>query len=203
MNIIETDFDPVVMDTIFHSPENPTSSEMVTFTVVLDGALDISANEHVFIRYSIDGFATSSFAEIASFTAGLGTVTVPAFPEDSTITYYALSTDQAVPMHEDIDFWTLYFGNNANQNYSFTIPIVTGIDDDEFDADLIIGDSRLTINNGPVNGQIELYDITGKQLSSTSFNGKLSMDLELTAGIYVARILDGNELVSTRKFVLK
>ena len=191
------------MDTVFHTPENPTSSDMVTFTVDLDGSMTSSAGEHVFIRYSIDGFATSSFAEITNFTGGTGTVQVPSFAEDTTVTYYALSTNQSAPDAATIDFWTLYFGNNANQNYGFTVPVITGIEDDLQVAEMIVSDHRLMIENGPENGQIELFDITGKRLSSSAFNGRMMMDLELTSGIYIARILSGNELVSTRKFVLK
>lgn len=202
MNIVETDFDPVVMDTVYHSPEMPTSSEMVTFTVELDGSMMPSVGEHIFIRYSIDGFATSSFAEITNFAAGVGSVQVPAFAEDTTVTYYALSTNQAAPDAATIDFWTLYFGNNANQNYSFTVPIVTGIEEND-DSELIISDNRISISNGPSNGQLELFDITGKRVSTTSFNSRMTMDIDLTSGLYVARILNGPELISTRKFVLK
>ncbi len=204
MNIVETTFDPVVIDTVYHSPVPVTENDVVTITVELDGSMMPSVGEHVFIRYTFDGWQTSDFGEVTNFAGGVGTWTAGGtVPADTTVEYYALSTTEAVPDDATIDYWTLFFGNNLNQNYSYVVQAITGIEEESNSPSLIITDNSLSINNGPANGQLELFDITGKKLSSLAFNGTAAMELDLTSGIYIARVLDGNELVSTKKFVLK
>lgn len=199
MCINETDFNPVIMDTIHHSPIIPTESDMVTFTVELDGSMMSSIAEHVFIRYSIDGFATSDFAEITNFAGGVGTVTVPAFAADATVVYYALSTAEAVPDPATIDYFTLYFGNNVNQNYQFTVSSITDIFEAKQEVGILTfpGFIRFSGIDGQANAS--LIDMTGKIVLQQSVQTNSNLTTSgLPSGTYMVQI----DEISSKKIVI-
>lgn len=204
MCINETDFDPVAMDTVYHSPELPTATDMVTFTVELDGSMMPSVGEHVFIRYSIDGFATSEFAEITNFSNGVGTVTVPAFAADTTVSYYALSTAVATPDPATIDFFTLYFGNNVNQNYSFTVQAITSIEEKENAISIIAQPGQVKVSGISNQAKIVILDIEGKVVLSDRINGASGVvsTTGLSAGAYFVSVVEGDSRI-TEKVIIK
>lgn len=127
MSILETSYNPVTITAVTQVPASGvTPSTPVTVTVTLSGAKN--ANEKVFVRYSADSWATSSFVEITSFNASFqGTADIPGQTAGTTVSYYALSTTQTTPDAADIDYYTLRLNNNANANYSYTVTTVTDI----------------------------------------------------------------------------
>ncbi|MFT5279762.1 MAG: hypothetical protein ACI9P8_001401, partial [Bacteroidia bacterium] len=189
MCINETAFDPVMMDTIYHGPEIPTASDAVTFTVELDGSMMPSVGEHVFIRYSIDGFANSEFAEITNFSAGLGTVTVPAFESDTTVTYYALSTAEEVPDVATIDYYTLFFGNNVNQNYQFTVSSITSIQQEKSKTQVLVDSDQIRISGLERATKVLILDMNGKIVHQDVHQGYAVISFtELSRGTYILNI---------------
>jgi len=120
MSVLETSYNPINIVSVTQSPaSNVSSSESVTVTVTLSGTKD--ANEHVFVRYSTDNWATSSFHEITSFVSNQGTAVISAQAAGTTVSYYALSTIDDTPNATDIDYLTLRLNNNNNSNYSYKV----------------------------------------------------------------------------------
>jgi len=172
MSVLETDFDPVAIDTVFNTPTDPTEQDPITVTVQLNGALSLSPGEHVFIRASADGYATSTFLEVTNFSNGVGTVTLPAgtIPAGTTVNYYALVTEQTNPVAETIDFFTLFFGNNSGQNYSFTVSPVTGIRTAKPGYELLQDGSSLLVRHASDWQQIQLLSLDGRTVASSTVN---------------------------------
>jgi hypothetical protein len=199
MCINETAFDPVVMDTVYHGPVIPTENDMVTFTVELDGSLMPSVGEHIFIRYSIDGFANSQFAEITNFSDGIGTVTVPAFSPDTTVTYYALSTAATAPDAATIDYFTLYFGNNVNQNYEFTVSSITAIEKEQSELQVLFSTDHLQVTGIEKATSVLVLDINGKLVIQDVLTGNSIIPFAgLSKAAYILKV----EGYPSQKFVI-
>ncbi|MGB0918560.1 MAG: T9SS type A sorting domain-containing protein [Flavobacteriales bacterium] len=205
MSIIETDFDPVVIDTVYVTPTNPTETDAVVFTVELDGALMPSVGERVFLRSSVDGYTTSQFAEVTNFTNGIGTFTVPSgtIPAGTMVNYYALVTKEEEPVHETIDFHTLFFGNNNGSNYEFTVSSVTGIEDINAEFGIVQNNEKITVKNTTDLTSIELISIEGKMIASAATNGAATslQTSDLSKGIYVLNLIGNDKAQSVKLFV--
>ena len=76
-----------------------------------------STGEKVYIRYSTDGFTTSSFVE-ATVTGTSWTADIPEQVRGTTVDYYVLTTT-VNPTHADSDLQTINFDNNSGSNYSY------------------------------------------------------------------------------------
>lgn len=208
MSIIETDFAPVSIDTVYVTPTDPTTADNITITVELGNALTLSPGEHVFIRASpVPDFSIgASFTEITNFANGVGTATVPAgtIPAGITVHYYALVTAEATPDHATIDYFTLFFGNNSGLNYSFTVSAVTGIEDETADYAVIRNEGQLTIRNLVDVQTIRLVSLDGKVVATQACNGQTTATVQtsgLADGIYVLEFL-GADFQKTMKVAL-
>lgn len=61
--------------------------------------------------------------------------------------------------------------------------------------------AHLSIPGTLDNGQIDIYNLLGSRVYSTSVRGDKDLDLSsLDAGLYIARISDGGKVIATRKF---
>lgn len=205
MNIVPTDFAPVFIDTAFITPTEPTESDLITITVELDQALTLSNGEHVYIRYSTDGFATSQFIEITNFSNGVGTFTLPTtIPAGTTVTYYVVVTAEAAPQHETIDFFTLFFGNNDGNNYSFTVSSVTGIEELAANVQLQVNDGSITLSNVDAFDAIDVISVDGRSVASVVVAGRDRLSVEtgsLAKGVYLVQLRQGHA-TETRKVVV-
>ncbi len=202
MSIIETDFNPVTINTIDHSPANPLVTDNITITVTLLNALTLSAGEHVFVRASVDGFTSSIFTEVTNFSNGTGSITIPAgtIPAGTTVNYYVLVTAEASPVHETIDYFTLFFGNNSGSNYEFTVSSVTGIEDVVTEYGINQTNETITLSNTDNLNSVELVSLNGSTVSTRSVNGGsvIISTQGLTTGIYLLR-LSGADSVQSMK----
>jgi hypothetical protein len=205
MSIIETDFAPVLIDTVYTTPTNPTETDNIVFTVELDGSMMLSPGEHVFLRSSVDGYATSQFVEVTNFSAGVGTFTVPGgtVPAGVTVNYYALVTEETVPDAATIDYYTLFFGNNSGNNYEFTVSAVTGIEDVNAEFGIVQSNGTITVKNTTDLNAIELISIDGRVVATSSVNGGVAslQTTELTKGIYVLNLIGNDNVQSVKLFV--
>ena len=205
MSIIETDFDPVVIDTVYNTPTAPTDADNIVFTVELDGALTLSPGEHVFLRSSVDGYATSTFVEVTNFVGGIGTYTIPAgtIPAGITVNYYALVTKEAVPDASTIDYHTLFFGNNGGNNYEFTVSSVTGIEDVKAEYGIIQSIDQIIVRNTADLTALELVSVDGKIVASSSVNGGSAtlQTSSLSSGVYVLNLIATDKAQSVKLFV--
>lgn len=190
MSIVETDFAPVAIDTVYHTPENPTEIDAITITVELDGALILSPGEHVFIRSSIDFWASSTFTEVGPFVNGVGSVTIPGgiIPAGITVQYYVLVTAEQLPDHATIDYFTLFFGNNSGSNYEFTVSALTGVEDVASEYNVVRTAGSISVQNLKNVDAIQLISVDGRVILSKNVKGQTVANIStegLSAGIYV------------------
>lgn len=203
MSIVETDFSPVAIDTVYHTPENPTDQDNILVTIELSNALTLSPGEHIFIRSSVDGYTSSQFVEVTNFSNGVGTFTVPAgtIPAGTTVNYYALVTEESVPVHETIDYFTLFFGNNSGNNYEFTVSSVTGIQAAATDHEVVTGNGFITVQNMTNVETLQLLGMDGRVAQTMSVNGRTSVTVStdgLATGVYVLDLL-GKDFRNSQK----
>lgn len=78
-----------------------------------------SAEEKFYVRYTTDGFATSSLKEVI-VTADSGFTWIPAQSNGSTVNYYIFSTTVSNPT-ADFDMYTINLINNGGSNYSYSV----------------------------------------------------------------------------------
>lgn len=117
--VFETTATPVSLNTVSKIPAYVTPSDAVTVTITASAAP--SAEEKIYVRYSIDNFTNSSYA-LATFVGTSGTATIPAQSDGTTVKYYALSTclDLSSPP-SDVDLATINYNTNSGANYSYLV----------------------------------------------------------------------------------
>jgi hypothetical protein len=207
MSILETNFAPVAIDTVYHSPENPTEADAITITVELDGALALSPGEFVYVRSSIDGWATSQFSLVSSFVNGVGSFTIPGniLPAGITVQYYVLVTATQLPAHATIDYFTLFFGNNSGANYEFTVSPFIGINDHGSEFSIVQNENAVLLKNVGEYNTIDLISMDGRLVSSNPVNGQTQLSIStqsLPSGAYLL-VFNGNEGRKSARIALK
>lgn len=114
---IEMDAAPAAFESVSRNPLIPAGGEQVTITVEMDKAP--SGNENIYLRYSADGWESSSQAEVV-FSGSTGEATLPGQPEETTVSYYVYSTGADNPQ-SDLSLKTINYDNNGGDNYSYTV----------------------------------------------------------------------------------
>ncbi len=106
-------------------PATVNPGDAATITVSL--AQNPSAEEIFFLRYTNDGWSTSSVLTF-SMTGSTGTVQIPGQPADTTVSYYAFSSTKP-NVSSLFDLYTIKSNNNGGANYSYTVvnpaPVIT------------------------------------------------------------------------------
>jgi len=111
---------------VLQSPAASAVSASDSVQIVVNLATARSPEENVFIRYTVDNFATSvcrpvSFSGLSD-TSGIAHI--PAFAAGTEVNYYAFTTtldDSAIFSSSDIDLVTLRQAVNGGQNYSYIV----------------------------------------------------------------------------------
>ncbi len=120
MSILETTFQPTEILTVKKRHPFIYVGDVDTVDVTFSGALN--AGENPFVRYTPDNWNTIFFVPVANFSGNSGYALIPAQPVGTTVIYYALTTPQAVPDNNDIDFFTLKINNNdRSSNYDYKV----------------------------------------------------------------------------------
>ena len=116
---METSAAPVTISTVSQLPltGDVSDNDAVTVTIITSAAP--SPEEHIYVRYSTDNWATSSLAAV-SFTGSTGTATIPAQSAETAVSYYVFSTTVSNPS-ADYDLLTIDYNNNGGSNYSYTV----------------------------------------------------------------------------------
>lgn len=82
-----------------------------------------SNGEKIYVRYSLNNWATSSFvAATGSGTNWTATITFGATDGGKTCSYYVLTTTVASPTHADAPLQTLAWNDHNGENYSYLVP---------------------------------------------------------------------------------
>ena len=121
MSVLETAYNPVNISSVTQQPALIIAPfQSVNITVTLSNQKNV--NENVFIRYSTDNWLTSTFLQVISFNLNnQGVVTIQGLAGGTTVSYYALTTEQTTTDATTIDYYTLKLNNNNNFNYSYIV----------------------------------------------------------------------------------
>lgn len=127
--ILETTYQPINL--ISQSLVAPITTNNGAFLTVTASATP-NAAEYVYVRYSTDGYATSSIVPVV-FSSVTGTTTLPCFAGGTNVRYYYFSSNKtAAQLATDVaaygqatayDLATLSILNNGGSNYNYTQPI--------------------------------------------------------------------------------
>jgi hypothetical protein len=127
--MMETNNAPVLFasaDAVSQNPLANAVSQNVPVVITFNLASAPSPQEKVYVRYSTDGFVTSTLVE-GTFIGGpgstSGTVTIPGQAAGAVVNYYLLTTTFTLtnPLSLEADLATLNLENNQGINYSYTV----------------------------------------------------------------------------------
>jgi hypothetical protein len=127
LSILETTYNPTNFTSVSQSPLSPAvyAGESVTVSAVM--AATLNSGEFLYLRYSTDGFSTStviamSFSSGTTYTASIPTLT------SGTVSYYLYTSNlSSAPTPSESDFYSLNIYNSSGQNqnlgtnYSYTV----------------------------------------------------------------------------------
>ncbi len=117
---METSAQPITVSGISSSPTNGniTSSDAVTLTVTASAAP--SPEELAYIRYSTDGFSSSSLVPV-SFVGSTGTAAIPPQSAGAVVSYYLFTTTVSNPTIADADKVAIHQHRNGGGNYTYSV----------------------------------------------------------------------------------
>jgi hypothetical protein len=98
-------------------PGSVEASDSVTVSTTLDNVL--TTDQHVYVRYTTDNWATSTLKE-ELYTGTNGSTKLPPQPGGTTVKYYVFSTTIVNPT-TDFDMVTLNHNNNNKANYTYSV----------------------------------------------------------------------------------
>ena len=129
MQLLETNFNPSLITAVTQSPTAAAvaNNNMVAVTVTM--ATPPAVGENVFIRYTTNGFTSSTLLQCA-FIGNKGMAYIPCQSAGTTLQYYVLSSNETFAgIMSDVtaygaigyDLATLNFNTNGGANYSYTV----------------------------------------------------------------------------------
>ena len=156
MLVQETADEPVAIDFAFPEVNG------LTTTVAIGTSAAPSDGEKVYVRHSLDGWATSLFsAATGSGTNWSATIIHDSGEAGQTNVFYALTTTVAAPSHDHADIQTLRWKNNGGVPYSYVVgespaePPVSGM----YINEVLSSNSSNTVDeDGAHSDWIELYN---------------------------------------------
>lgn len=120
---METSAEPVTITAVTNDFPTRGTGNDGTVTVTLSGAK--STEEKIFVRYTTDGWATSTFVEATgsgtTYTASIPNAAITGYNGNDE--YYALTTTVSTPTHAVADLITLKYNNNSGSNYPLPVEL--------------------------------------------------------------------------------
>jgi hypothetical protein len=119
LSILELGNQPENIDTVLRCPIFPNSSASVALSVPTSFML--SAGEQLWVHYSIDSFATSNFLQL---TGSPPAANIPAFPHDTTVQYYFLTTNSSITLNaNDVEYqaFDIFYQGSYGHFFSYTV----------------------------------------------------------------------------------
>lgn len=113
---METSAQPIEITSV-SVPANPLENLPSIVSVTTNNAP--SAEEIVYLRYTIDGWASSA-ALVVSMNGTNGQVSIPGQTSGTVVDYYVF-TSTVASLSGDYDLCTIKLNNNSGTNYSFTV----------------------------------------------------------------------------------
>ncbi len=181
---METSGDPVSITNVTQSPlaGQVSPGQAVTVTVTLTG--NPSAEEIIYLRYSNDGFATSSLLPV-TLTGASGTAVIPAIT--GSVSYYIFSTTVATPS-ADFDLYSIKINNNGGLNYNFSYN--TSNVNVTFKVDMTL--QTVSADGVHLVGDFQGWNTSGTPMSPVG-NGVYTVTVPIQSGGYQEyKFLNGN-----------
>ena len=117
MIVQETSLAPISLLAVAHQLDDTQA------VVSVQTSATPSSGEKIYVRYSLNNWATSSFvAATGSGTNWTATITFGAADGGKTCSYYVLTTTVASPNHADAPLQTLAWDDHNGTNYSYLVP---------------------------------------------------------------------------------
>ena len=110
------------ISSVSQSPSNVFPGQEVTVTATMDGTLN--TGQGVYLRYSTDGWGSSTISEMSLAHANDYSTTIqPSINTPSaSISYYVFSSGDGLTIdHADADWYTINLDNNSGSNYSYNV----------------------------------------------------------------------------------
>ncbi|MBX7052914.1 MAG: T9SS type A sorting domain-containing protein [Flavobacteriales bacterium] len=120
MIMMETSANPVTLNSVSQLPVNGDVDANEDIVITVNASASPSAEEIVYLRYSTNGFATSTLVPVV-FTGASGEATIAGLPAGTVVDYYVFSTTVSNPASSDVDKVTIRFKNAGTGNYNFTV----------------------------------------------------------------------------------
>jgi Ig-like domain CHU_C associated/Secretion system C-terminal sorting domain len=129
MELLETNYNPTIISTVTQSPLAASVVANTAVAVTITMASAPAVGEYVYLRYSTNGYASSSLIQ-ANFTANISTVNIPCQVAGTNLSYYVFSSNETLAgINSDLaafgvncyDMATLNLNNNGGPNYSYTV----------------------------------------------------------------------------------
>lgn len=117
---METVAAPVNLVSAAQSPLSGSVESTDNVTVTVTASAAPSAGENVYVRWTTNGFTTSSLAAV-TFVGSVGTATIPSQAEGVQVDYYVFSTTLTNPAVNDADKVTIKFLNAGSGNFTYTV----------------------------------------------------------------------------------
>ena len=119
--LFQTSAAPVSVSAVSQSPIASSVVPSSTVTVTATTSATLPTGQGVFLRYSLDSFATSTVVNMT----GSGTsyvATIPTQLAGVAVKYYVFTSGGTTPpAAADCDLATINLNNNSNSNYSYTV----------------------------------------------------------------------------------
>ena len=121
MAVLETSYEPANITHVQRDPAVPTSNVAVKVTAAIS-ANNSGSNETVYLRYSTDGFASSTILTmVTDGSTTLRSATIPAQGAGATVDYYVFTAPVTTGVTSaNADMLTLKLNNAGGQNYRYT-----------------------------------------------------------------------------------
>jgi|GEM_PF-2111271 len=203
MSVLETTYQPADITNVGQNPAQPTNVSTVSVPVTFS-VPSLNANEHAFVRYTNDDWATSFLVPVTGILGGTGTATIPSFPAGTVVEYYALTSEQSSPVVATVDYFTLSFGNNNNQNYTYTVDLFVGVDAPSNSLRVVAQPGAVSISGFYGAANVQILGLDGRVVASTTATGGQALveTASIAQGVYVIRVQNGSEIL-TRKVLVQ
>ena len=119
MSILETTYNPKTITSVSQLPILADDGHVVTVTATLSGALN--SGEYAFVRYSTDGWTSSSLLAMSLVSGSNYSATIPIQSLGTSVSYYVLTSNNNTFTSVDADYFSLELDNNSGSNYSYTV----------------------------------------------------------------------------------
>lgn len=212
LSVLETTFNPAITwDNLnvatpgLDVAANSFTTAYIGQTIVLKSTTNrvLNAGEKLVIRYSTNGFSSSSFVDMPLESGTTYTGSIPAQAAGTTVNYYVFTTKNTItPTHEDADYQALIVNNN-NSSYTYTVNNSYGKNGGVWDdaATWLNGaeppsGSNITI----VSGVVPLTDASSAGLSKTVGNFTVNLGASFDGLNATLTLASGSTLTNNGNF---